>query len=86
MDADGTLNGYDCELTRTISEAVSVPVIASGGAGELSHVADAFLRGGADAALVASMVHSGDFTCGEIKQYMIANNIPARRGFVRKES
>lgn len=85
IDTDGVRSGYELDITRMISESVPVPVIASGGAGALSHVTDAFLRGKADAALVASMVHSGEFTCGQIKDHMIANNIPARRKFVRKE-
>ena len=86
IDTDGVRGGYELNITRMISESVPVPVIASGGAGKLSHVKDAFLEGGADAALVASMVHSGEFSCGEIKQYMMEHHIPARRAFVRKES
>lgn len=86
IDTDGVRGGYELNITSMISQSVPVPVIASGGAGKLSHVADAFVKGGADAALVASMVHSGEFSCGEIKQYMLDNHIPARRSFVRKES
>ena len=86
IDTDGVRGGYELNITRMISETVPVPVIASGGAGNLSHVKDAFLKGGADAALVASMVHSGEFSCGEIKRYMMEHHIPARRAFVRKES
>jgi len=68
IDADGTREGYELTLTRTISEAVRIPVIASGGAGEPQHLVDVLTDGKADAALVASMVHFGDYTCSGIKQ------------------
>ena len=68
IDADGTRDGYDIELTRQISEAVRIPVIASGGAGKPEHLVDVLTSGKADAALVASMVHFGDYTCSGIKQ------------------
>lgn len=67
IDTDGVQAGYELEITRKISEAVSVPVIASGGAGEVVHIVEAFTKGCADAALVASMVHSGRHTCASIK-------------------
>ena len=68
IDADGTRAGYELALTRMISEAVRIPVIASGGAGESQHLVDVLTEGKADAALVASMVHFGDYTCSGIKQ------------------
>jgi cyclase len=77
MDRDGTNDGYDLALTTAISEAVGVPVIASGGAGELSHLADA-LRCGADAALAASIFHFGRFSIAETKRYLAGAGIPVR--------
>ena len=68
MDADGTKNGYDIELTRLIAENVAVPVIASGGGGTPQHMADVLKEGKADAALIATMVHSGAYTIGGIKE------------------
>jgi len=70
IDTDGVQNGYELEITRKISEAVPVPVIASGGAGKVEHLLDAFTEGKADAVLVASMVHSGNYTCTSIKQQL----------------
>ncbi len=70
IDRDGTKEGYDLELTRAVSEAVSIPVIASGGAGEPAHLRDAFTRGAADAAIVASIVHYGEFPIPELKRYL----------------
>ena len=78
MDADGTKNGYDIELTRLISENVPVPVIASGGGGTPAHLADALTTGKADAALVASMVHNGTYTVGQIKDELEAMGVPMR--------
>jgi len=78
MDGDGTQNGYDLELTKAVSEAVSVPVIASGGAGCLKHIVEAFTHGGASAALLASLLHDGDLSVKEIKNYLIANNLLIR--------
>ena len=78
MDADGTKNGYDIELTRLISENVPVPVIASGGGGTPAHLADALTTGKADAALVASMVHNGTYTVGQIKDELNAMGVPMR--------
>jgi imidazole glycerol-phosphate synthase subunit HisF len=77
MDRDGTNDGYDLALTRAVSEAVSVPVIASGGAGELEHLAQA-LHAGADAVLCASIFHYGRYTVGEAKAYLTASGIPVR--------
>lgn len=78
MDADGTKNGYDLELTRTISETVNIPVIASGGAGNLQHLYEAFTEGKADAALAASIFHYGEYSIHEAKEYLRARNIPVR--------
>jgi cyclase len=78
MDADGTKDGYDLELTRTVSEAVGVPVIASGGAGTLQHLADAVTQGKADAVLAASIFHFGEYTIEEAKQHMRAQGITVR--------
>jgi cyclase len=79
MDRDGTSDGYDLALTRTVGEAVAVPVIASGGAGELEHLAQA-LHAGADAALCASIFHYGQHTVGEAKAYLNKAGIPVRTG------
>ena len=70
IDADGTLDGYELNLTRKICDAVTIPVIASGGAGAPQHLVDAVTRGGASAALVASIVHYGQYTIAELKDYM----------------
>ena len=78
MDRDGTEDGYELDLTRAVAEAVDIPVIASGGAGELSHLVDAVERGGADAVLCASIFHYGTFTVREAKQAMHDAGIPVR--------
>ncbi len=78
MDADGTKNGYDLELTRLVSDAVSVPVIASGGAGSCSHFYDALTEGGADAALAASLFHYKELEIMEVKRYLHERNVPVR--------
>jgi cyclase len=78
IDRDGARSGYDLELTSTIADAVSVPVIASGGAGSAADVCDAIVRGHADAALVAGIVHDGITTVTEIKHAMTTHNIPVR--------
>lgn len=78
MDADGTRNGYELNLTRMISENVEVPVIASGGGGTVQHLADVLKAGKADAALIASMVHSGDYTISGIKTDLAKLNVPVR--------
>ena len=78
IDRDGARNGYDLDLTSAIADAVSVPVIASGGAGSAVHVCEAIIRGHADAALVAGIVHDGLTTVTEIKRAMTTNNIPVR--------
>ena len=78
MDRDGTTDGYDLELTRAVAEAVSVPVIASGGAGELDHLVDAVTDGHADAVLCASIFHYGSHTVAEAKRRMEQAGIPVR--------
>jgi cyclase len=78
MDADGTLAGFDLALTRTIAEAVSVPVIASGGAGTVSHFAEVLTQGKADAALAASLFHDGKLNVSELKQELQKQKIPVR--------
>ena len=78
MDADGTLAGFDLELTRRIAEAVPVPVIASGGAGTVSHFADVLRQGKADAALAASLFHDGKLKIAELKKELQLQNIPVR--------
>ena len=83
MDCDGTKDGYDLEITRAVSEAVSIPVVASGGAGRPEHLADAIQHGKADAALAASIFHFGEYTIWETKQIMAARGIPVR--MYRKE-
>ncbi|MFH1208603.1 MAG: imidazole glycerol phosphate synthase subunit HisF [Candidatus Omnitrophota bacterium] len=78
MDCDGTKDGYDLELTRRVSESVSIPVIASGGAGNLNHLYEAFSTGKADACLAASIFHFGEFTIPETKAFLRAKGIPVR--------
>lgn len=78
MDCDGTKSGYDLALTRAIAEAVSVPVIASGGAGTLEHFKEAFTKGGADAALAASLFHYKELQIQEVKEYLREEGIPVR--------
>jgi len=79
MDRDGTRAGFDLELTRAVSDAVTVPVIASGGVGTLDHLADGVQQGGADAVLAASIFHYGDHTVAEAKAVMAARGIPVRQ-------
>jgi cyclase len=81
MDADGTKDGYDLELTAAVSRAVDIPVIASGGAGTLDHLADALESGGADAVLAASIFHFGTHTIDEAKDRLAARGLPVRRRF-----
>ncbi|MEM7476423.1 MAG: imidazole glycerol phosphate synthase subunit HisF [Planctomycetota bacterium] len=78
MDCDGTCDGYDIEITAAVSEAVSIPVVASGGAGCPEHLADAILKGKADAALAASIFHFGQYTIEETKRTMAERGIPVR--------
>lgn len=78
IDADGTLQGYDIDLTRAIAEAVSVPVIASGGAGKMEHFARVLTEGRADAALAASLFHDGILSIPDLKSYLASQGIPIR--------
>jgi cyclase len=78
MDADGTKDGFDIEITQAVAEAVSIPVVASGGAGCPEHLADAIQHGKADAALAASIFHFGEFTIEQTKQVMADRGIPVR--------
>jgi cyclase len=79
FDRDGTKEGYDLELTRAVSDAVGIPVIASGGAGTAEHLAEGVLDGGADAVLVASIVHYGTYTVRELKDHMASRGIEVRK-------
>jgi cyclase len=78
MDRDGTRDGFDLALTRAVSDAVGVPVIASGGVGRLEHLADGVLEGHADAVLAASVFHFGDFTVRQAKEHMRSRGIEVR--------
>ena len=78
MDRDGTKSGFDLALTKAVSDAVQVPVIASGGVGNLDHLADGVQQGGADAVLAASIFHYGEYTVQEAKQRMRERGIPVR--------
>jgi len=78
IDADGTKAGFDLVITRRISESVGVPVVASGGAGTLAHMADVLLAGRADAVLAASIFHFGEFTVGDVKRFLADRGIPVR--------
>lgn len=78
MDRDGTKDGYDIDLTRAVTSTVDIPVIASGGAGELDHFVEAIVEGGADAVLAASVFHFGQFSIVQVKRHMAAAGIPVR--------
>lgn len=78
MDRDGTKRGFDIELTRAISDSVNIPVIASGGVGNLQHLADGIQKGHADAVLAASIFHYGEYTVQQAKKFMSDQNIPVR--------
>jgi cyclase len=78
MDADGTQVGYDIDLTRAVSEAVPVPVIASGGAGKPEHLYDAIVEGKADAVLAASIFHFGTYRIRRVKEYLAERGVPVR--------
>ena len=79
MDCDGTKAGYDIELTRQIADVVSIPVIASGGAGTMEHFYDALTAGGADAALAASLFHYKELEIGALKDYLAGRGVSVRR-------
>jgi imidazole glycerol-phosphate synthase subunit HisF len=78
MDRDGTKNGFDLELTRAFSEALDIPVIASGGVGNLDHLVDGIIEGRADAVLAASIFHYGDYTVRQAKEHMARHGIEVR--------
>ncbi len=78
IDADGTKAGYDCVVTRQVSEAVGIPVVASGGAGKLEHMVEVLHEGKADAVLAASVFHYGQYTVGQVKEHLAASGIPVR--------
>jgi len=78
MDADGTKAGFDLGMTRAVTEAVSIPVIASGGCGSLEHIAEVFEQTNCDAALAASLFHFGELTVPQVKQYLAEKSIPVR--------
>ena len=79
IDADGTKAGFDLEITRRVSESVGVPVVASGGAGKLEHMASVLLEGKADAVLAASVFHFGEYTVGDVKKFLASKGIPVRQ-------
>lgn len=81
IDADGTKDGYELKLTRMLADAVGIPVIASGGAGKPEHLYDVLTEGHADAALVASIVHYGEYTCRELKEYLHGRGIKVRMNY-----
>jgi cyclase len=78
MNRDGSKDGFDLDLTAAVSDAVSIPVIASGGVGNLQHLVDGITRGHADAVLAASIFHYGEYTVGQAKEYMASQGIPVR--------
>jgi cyclase len=78
MDRDGTRHGYDVELTRAVSDSVDIPVIASGGVGNLDHLVEGILQGHADAVLAASIFHYGEYTVRQAKQHLAAHRIEVR--------
>jgi cyclase len=79
MDRDGTKSGFDLELTRTVSDAVPVPVVASGGVGTLDHLVEGVTRGGASAVLAASIFHFGEFTIAQAKEHLARAGVPIRQ-------
>jgi len=78
IDADGTKAGFDLEITRKVSESVGIPVVASGGAGKLEHLSEVLLKGKADAVLAASIFHFGEYTVGDVKDYLASQGIDVR--------
>jgi cyclase len=78
MDSDGTKDGYDLELTKAVAQAVDIPVIASGGAGNLEHIKEAFTKGKADAALAASIFHFQEYAIKEVKEYLSSEGVNVR--------
>jgi cyclase len=80
MDRDGTLSGYDIDLLKIVTNAVPIPVVASGGVGVLQHLLEGLTVGGADAALAASIFHDGVYTIGEAKEFLRVHGVPVRQG------
>ena len=78
MNSDGTTEGYDIEMTAAVSDAVKIPVVASGGAGSPQHMLDVLTTGHADAALAASIFHFGKFSVGQVKQFLSQHDVPVR--------
>jgi len=78
MDRDGTKEGYDIELTKKITDLLTIPVIASGGVGSLEHLKDGIVKGGADAVLAASIFHFGEYSIQQAKEYLKTNHVPVR--------
>ena len=78
MDKDGTKSGYDIELTKAISQSLTIPVIASGGVGTLEHIRDGISLGGASAVLAASIFHFGEYSIAEVKEYLKSQSVPVR--------
>ena len=78
MDSDGTKDGYDISLNSRVSEAINIPVIASGGAGKLEHMAEVLKKGKADAVLAASIFHFGEYTVSDVKNYLGSAGLPVR--------
>jgi imidazole glycerol-phosphate synthase subunit HisF len=78
MNADGTKEGFDLEMTAAVSDAVHIPVVASGGAGSPKHMLDVLKRGHADAALAASIFHFREYSVGQVKQYLHEHGVPVR--------
>ena len=78
MDRDGTRAGFDCEMTAAVSDAVNIPVIASGGAGSFHHFTDVFTHGHADAALAASIFHYAESSVSDLKRYLREHGVPTR--------
>jgi len=78
MDRDGTKSGFDLALTRAVSDAIDIPVVASGGVGNLDHLADGIVHGGADAVLAASIFHYGEYSVAQAKLHLHARGIPVR--------
>ena len=79
MDSDGTKKGYDLELTAAVSDAIGIPVIASGGAGDIGHMAEVLTIGKADAVLAASIFHFGQYTVADVKRELATHGIPVRK-------
>jgi cyclase len=78
MDKDGTKSGYDLQLTKSMTNSLKIPVVASGGVGTLEHIKDGIVKGGASAVLAASIFHFGEFSISQVKEYLNSENVPVR--------